>query len=296
MPEWKGASIEIADLKGGITNRLYRVRSEKGDLALRIYGDKTELFINRDHEAEAIRKMADARISPRLVRYLPEKRVTIVEYITGSYTLKNEDFLEESLRGTIVDAIRKIHESGVVLPGVFNPLAEVKRLAGILEGLGASYPEFDIAGTVARLETLAGVIDIPESRYTPGHNDLLAENFILVREGYGDRYPVPLYIIDWEYAGMAPREYDLADMFQEILVPRDVEQSFVEHYCQGKDVDGTLRLVDLFKPFPDIYWFLWSLIQKNVSTIDFDFYNYGRVKYENARGNIRFARDAYGVG
>ncbi len=296
MPEWKGASIEISVLKGGITNRLYRVTSERGDLALRIYGDRTELFINRDHEADAIRKMADLNISPRLVRYMPGNRVTIVEYITGSYTLKNEDFLDESLRGTIVDAIRRIHESGVVLPGIFNPLAEVKRLAGILEGLGAAYPEFDIPGTVARLETLSRAIDIPESRYTAGHNDLLAENFILVRQGYGDRYPVPLYIIDWEYAGMAPREYDLADMFQEILVPREVERSFVEHYCQGCDFERTLRLVDLFKPFPDIYWFLWSLIQKNVSTIDFDFYNYGRVKYENARNNIQFAKEAYGIG
>ncbi len=73
-------------------------------------------------------------------------------------------------------------------------------------------------------------------------------------------------------------------------------QNFVEHYCQGREFECTLRLVDLFKPFPDIYWFLWSLIQKNVSTIDFDFYNYGRVKYENAQNNIRFAKEAYGIG
>ena len=42
-------------------------------------------------------------------------------------------------------------------------------------------------------------------------------------------------------------------------------------------------MTDLFKPFPDIYWFLWSLIQLNISTIPFDYYNYGKVKFENAR-------------
>ena len=104
-----------------------------------------------------------------------------------------------------------------------------------------------------------------------------------------------MYLIDWEYAGMAPRYYDLADMFQEILVPRDVEKNIVEHYCEGKEIEETLYLIDLFKPFPDIYWFLWSMIQHNISKIKFDFYNYGKVKYENAQRNIRFIQDEYSL-
>ncbi len=295
MPEWKGANIDISVLKGGITNKLYRITSEKGDLAMRIYGDKTELFINRDHEADAIKKMADEGISPRLIKYLPENRVTIVEYITGSYTLNNNDFLNVALREKIVNSIRRIHTSKVILPKLFNPLVEVKKLARTLAELGAEYPEFDIAGTIARLERLSRAINIPESGYTVSHNDLLAENFILVQDGYEDRYNEPMYIIDWEYAGMAPRQYDLADMFQEILVPRDTEKSFVEYYCKGRECDQNMYLIDLFKPFPDIYWFLWSLIQKNISTIPFDFYNYGRIKYENAQKNILFSRDEYRI-
>ena len=54
FPEWKDCDIEISELSGGITNKLYRVKSEKGDLSVRIYGDKTELFINRDYEAHAM--------------------------------------------------------------------------------------------------------------------------------------------------------------------------------------------------------------------------------------------------
>ncbi|MBA7673359.1 hypothetical protein ES703_81555 [subsurface metagenome] len=39
MPEWKDCSdINISILSGGITNKLYRVYSEKGDLVVRIYG------------------------------------------------------------------------------------------------------------------------------------------------------------------------------------------------------------------------------------------------------------------
>jgi len=104
-----------------------------------------------------------------------------------------------------------------------------------------------------------------------------------------------MYIIDWEYAGMAPRYYDIADMFQEILVPREAEKQIVEEYCRGEEFDRVLYYIDLFKPFPDIYWFLWSLIQLNISKIEFDYYNYGKEKYENAVENLKFIKEAYGV-
>ncbi len=94
---------------------------------------------------------------------------------------------------------------------------------------------------------------------------------------------------------MGPKYYDLGDMFQEILVPREVEKSIVEHYCEGKDFDKALYYCDMFKPFPDIYWFLWSLIQKTVSTIDFDFYTYGKEKYDNAHNNMKFLTTEYSI-
>jgi thiamine kinase-like enzyme len=104
-----------------------------------------------------------------------------------------------------------------------------------------------------------------------------------------------MYIIDWEYAGMAPKYYDIADMFQEILVPRQSEKEIVATYCGDHEFEKTMFFIDLFKPFPDIYWFLWSLIQLNVSKITFDYYTYGKVKYENAVKNLEFIREEYGV-
>jgi ethanolamine kinase len=109
------------------------------------------------------------------------------------------------------------------------------------------------------------------------------------------KYNSPMYIIDWEYAGMAPKYYDIADMFQEILVPREAEKEIVKVYCAGYKFDRVLYLIDLFKPFPDIYWFLWSLIQLNISKIKFDYYNYGKTKYYNAIGNLKFIKNEYGV-
>jgi thiamine kinase-like enzyme len=295
LPEWKGLYIQITELKGGITNKLYRVQSEKGDYTVRIYGDKTDLFINRDYEAHTIEEVAKIGIASDLIKYMPEIGVTIVGFIGDSIVLTNDHFLDSSLYPKIVKPIRKLHDSGIRLKMIFNPLVEVMKMSLILKRLNVEYPEFDIAGTIQRLIKLSSIINIPESEYAPGHNDLLADNFILINEDARDRYDEPMYLIDWEYAGMAPKYYDIADMFQEILVPREAEKSIVAEYCAGNNYDRTLFLIDLFKPFPDIYWFLWSLIQLNISKITFDYYNYGKVKYENAIGNLAFVGEEYGV-
>jgi thiamine kinase-like enzyme len=270
-------------------------QSEKGDYTVRIYGDKTDLFINRDYEAQAIREMSKIGVSSNIIKYMPEKGITIVEFIDDAIVLTNDHFLDKSLYPKIVDPIRKIHTSGVILEKIFNPLVEVMKMSAILKGFKADYPEFDIAGTIDRLIKLSSIINIPESEYTPCHNDLLADNFILIKENALHKYELPMYIIDWEYAGMAPKYYDIADMFQEILVPRNTEIQIVEAYCDGYKFEHELYLIDLFKPFPDIYWFLWSLIQLNISKIEFDYYNYGKVKYENAIGNLKFIHKEYGV-
>ena len=295
LPEWKGIDVRITQLSGGITNKLYRIQSEKGDYTVRIYGDKTDLFINRDYEAHAQTEMAKIGVASNMIKYMPEKGVTIVEFIGDSIVLNNDHFLDKSLYPKIVDPIRKIHVSGIKLKKIFNPLVEVRKMAAILADLNVAYAEFDIAGTIERLDKLTQIINISEKEYTACHNDLLADNFILINEEALPRYDSPMYIIDWEYAGMAPRYYDIADMFQEILVPRKAEKGIVNEYCNGEDFDRELYFIDLFKPFPDIYWFLWSLIQLNISKIEFDYYNYGKVKYENAINNLAFIRETYSV-
>ncbi len=295
LPEWKGLDINISQLSGGITNKLYRIRSEKGDYTVRIYGDKTDLFINREHEAYTLRKMSEIGVSSKLIKFMPDKGVTIVEFIDDVTVLTNDHFADRSLHEKIVGPIRKIHTCGIKLKRIFNPLLEVMKMSAILNNLDAKYPEFDIAGTIDRLVKLSGIINIPESEYTACHNDLLADNFLLINDDAAHKYSEPIYIIDWEYGGMAPKYYDIADMFQEILVTRDIEEQIVNAYCNGGDSDRTLLLIDLFKPFPDIYWFLWSLIQLNISNITFDYYKYGKEKYENAMENMTFIKDAYGV-
>src|SRR5210317_1784521 len=107
LPDWKGLDIHITQLSGGITNKLFRIQSEKGDYTVRIYGDKTDLFINRDCEAHTIQKMARVGVASNMIKYMPELGVTIVEFIGDSIVLKNEHFLDASLHAKIMVPVRK---------------------------------------------------------------------------------------------------------------------------------------------------------------------------------------------
>ncbi len=293
MPEWQGLDLKISVLTGGITNKLYRVQlSDGGDYVVRVYGQNTELFIDRDAEAQSIRQMEPTGVVPRLVKYLPEKNVTIVEFIPGT-PFKNADFLKDELLEALVRPMLLIHNSGLQLPRLFDPLDKVKQLFRVLTGAGPEYSEFDIRATIAVLERISALADIQHSEYVPCHNDLLADNFILVEDRELTREPV--YLIDWEYAGMNTPYYEISDMFQEILVPREIEEKILRTYWQDQNMDEHLYKTELFKPFPDMYWFLWSLIQLTMSNIEFDYYDYGRLKYETAQRNIRMLRERYGL-
>lgn len=293
MPEWRGLDLRISVLTGGITNKLYRVQlPDGGDYVVRVYGEKTDLFIDRDTEADTIRRLGPVGVAPKLVKYLREKNVTIVEFIPGT-VLKNGDFLKDDLLKLLVRPIKRIHSCSVELSRTFEPFAEVARLFEVLTQVGTVYPEFDIRGTVETLGRIWAVVNISLSDFLPCHNDLLADNFVMV-EGRG-RYPESIYLIDWEYAGMNTPYYEFGDMFQEIRVPRQVEEKILRIYWEDHNMDEHIRKTDMLKPFPDIYWFLWSLIQLNISSIDFDYYNYGRVKYQNAQETIRMLRHRYGL-
>jgi len=295
LPEWRGLPVMIDELSGGNTNRLYRVQSAKGDYSIRIHGEKTELYINRDDEVQAIARMAELGIGPALIKYLPERGVTIGEFIGHGVTLSNADFLNPSLYTRVMAPIRRMHQSGVRLNRVFNPQTQVHAMADLLQQrLGVQYQEFEVERSLERLNRLAERIAVPEDRYVACHNDLVAENFILLDEKWASQHRTPVYIIDWEYAGMAPACYDLGDLFQEVRVPRQNEKQMLEAYCGTDAFDQTLYMVDLYKPFADAYWFLWSMVQRQISAKSFDFYNYGRVKYENMLRTFEFLKSEYG--
>ena len=144
MPVWQGHDIKVLVLSGGITNKLYRVDvTDVGQFVVRVYGEKTELFINRHHEMQNIKQLASSGVTAKLVSYLPEHHVTIVAYVPGT-TACNADFKCAIKLPQLVNSIQSLHRSGAVLPKIFNPLEQVQTLYALYQKMGIVHHDFDI--------------------------------------------------------------------------------------------------------------------------------------------------------
>jgi thiamine kinase-like enzyme len=108
----------------------------------------------------------------------------------------------------------------------------------------------------------------------PCHNDLLNANFLVDGES--------LRIVDWEYAGMGDRFFDLANF--SINHELDVEQSrsLLAAYF-GEVADSDVQALELMRFMSDFREAMWGVVQSAVSELDFDFDGYAAEHFARLR-------------
>ena len=107
----------------------------------------------------------------------------------------------------------------------------------------------------------------------PCNNDLLAENFIDVGDGFR--------LIDYEYSGMGDACFELGNIWSESNLSLPQLEELVTHYY-GRPSTAKVARARLWGLMSKYGWTLWASIQDGVSTIDFDFWSWGMEKYERA--------------
>ena len=166
-------------------------------------------------------------------------------------------------------ALRTFHESGP-LPGDFDCFRVPAQHREAAEARGVPIPhEYDLAAErAAEIEAAFGAS--PEPR-RPCHNDLLAANFIAA----GDR----LVILDWEYAGMNDRYFDLGNLATNNALDEEAELTLLESYF-GSVTAGRARLA-LMKIMSDFREAMWAVVQQGIpalrSSSRYDYVEYARV-------------------
>ncbi|KAG9667377.1 kinase-like protein, partial [Aureobasidium melanogenum] len=137
--------------------------------------------------------------------------------------------------------------------------------------------------------------------YIFAHCDLLSGNVIVhpgQREG-GKGLTVSF--IDYEYATPAPAAFDIANHFAEwggfdcdytALPTRSQRADFITQYLASyrnfapvsdletieREKQQLINQVDTFRGLPGFYWGIWSLIQAEISQIDFDYASYADIR------------------
>jgi thiamine kinase-like enzyme len=194
-----------------------------------------------------------------------------------------DELREPGMLAEIGRDLRRFHDSDTELPTGFDSFDLVEEYARTGREHGSEPPE----GYDDALEAAHAIRKAIEGDAThepvPAHNDLLTANFLLD----GDR----LQLIDWEYAGMGDRWFDLGNFAVNNELDDEQEAQLLEAYF-GEPPDERLRAtLKLFRFMSDFREAMWGVVQRGVSELDFDYDGYTRKHFdrlEKARSDPRF--------
>jgi thiamine kinase-like enzyme len=273
----------VVQLEGGITNRNFRVNFGGTDYVVRLPGKRTQLLgINREAECIANKAAAELGIAPKVAALLDEPSALVTAFVSGR-EMKADELREPETIAEVAHDLRQLHDSGTELPTDFDSFRLVEEYAKTGRAHGSEPPDgYDDALEVAhRIEK--AVRDQPGHEPVPAHNDLLPANFL--RDG--DR----MQVIDWEYAGMGDRWFDLGNFAVNNELEDDHEAQLLEAYFGEPPDDKRRATLKLFRFMSDFREGMWGVVQAGVSELDFDFRDYAQKHFdrlEKARSDPRF--------
>jgi len=239
VPGWDAASTHIDLLKGGLTNRTYRVRSGEKDCVLRIDAEHTSaVMADRSCELAILGRAGKAGVAPAVVYADIDKGILLTKFLPGPVwqeeDLKNPDYIE-----LLADVLRRVH----ALP-----------LCGLQTDLKLSAAQYEEAlrerhGLHDFATRCANIIDSIPGRdtFVCCHNDVVAGNII---------GSTSAKVIDWEYAGDNDPLFDLASVVGYHNFDKQRALHLLGAYAGGADAELQEYLAEQVRLYDAIQW-LW---------------------------------------
>ncbi|HEX9363166.1 MAG TPA: phosphotransferase [Candidatus Dormibacteraeota bacterium] len=267
---WPGRKARITELGGGITNRNYKVGVDGEFFVLRMGGAKTELLgIDRAVEHAAGKRAFEIGVGPEVVAFEPTEGWLVARFIEGA-PISLEEMRRPQMLRRVAAALRRFHESQPI-PGRFDAWAVVDGYRETASAHGVAMPpEFDAAREVAEQIRVARG---PQPA-VPCHNDLLNANFL--DDGF-------IRIVDWEYAGMGDRFFDLANFSVNHEFGVEDDRQFMRAYF-GDERASDLASLRLMRYMSDFREAMWGVLQSGISDLDFDFAGYAHKHFRRMEG------------
>jgi len=256
VPGWDRETADIEELKGGLTNRVYHVRSGGRECVLRLAapghpvhrGINTAMYKSADNcgtfdrdwscEPAILETASAAGIAPAMLYADSTAGILVTEYLHGRVWREPDLESRENIEA-LAELLRRVHAlphcgSRVDLTGIAE---KYERYLKERHGLHA------FAANCVRI--------ISESPVHEGvaccHNDIVAANII---ESGG------LKLIDWEYACDNDPMFDLASAIGFHNFDEDRQQLLLSAYAGGASGELKERLAEQVRVFDAIQW-LW---------------------------------------
>jgi len=267
----------LRELSGGLTNKNLLVETDSGRYVARISSNSSSLLsIDRDSEFNNTKLAAEVGIGAPVFDYLKGKGLLVIGYIDGKTFGPND--VGANL-GRIATSLRKLH-SAKPFDRDFNMFEIQPNYLKIVQERGFRLPNgyLELQETFSEIEKrFAATVD----GKVPCNNDLLPANFI--DDGK------QIWLIDYEYSGNNDACFEIGNIWSEAELPFEALSELVTAYYSGMRADKLARAW-LFCQVAKYGWTLWASIQDSVSELDFDFWEWGMLKYDSMREAISSKR------
>jgi thiamine kinase-like enzyme len=227
---------------------------------LRVSGDNAaHLGINRRTEYEALTAASRAGIAPHVVLFTQPEGCLITRFVEG-HAWTSEEFKAPDVIRRVAVTMRKVHALPAIR-GTFSPYRDIERRLAIAQGRGIAPP----AGLDALLDKLGRIERERAALASPVlcHNDPFHNNFLVGTEDGGR-----VYLLDWEFAGMGDRFFDLASV--SYFFAPDEKTYLLERYF-GEVTDAHRRALDQLWYVVAFWNATWALVQIGNPHADFDY-------------------------
>jgi thiamine kinase-like enzyme len=264
-----GGAVAVAALSGGITNRNFRVDVDGSPRwVARIFGERTnELGIDREVEFRSASLAAELGFAPQVIAWWPDAGMLVTTFVEGE-TLTSRTASEPSTLMRIAAVLRRHHE-GASCGGRFVASEIVDDYLGRCRALDVSLP-VEIGAALTRMRAIADAT--ASRRESDGlrscHNDLLPGNFLRTTSR-------DVLILDWEYAGMGDRFFDLGNLAVNLEFDEAACENLLAAYF-GEYSPADRAHLHLMRIASDLREAMWGFLQTDLSDLDEDFDAYGK--------------------
>ena len=260
----------LVELSGGLTNRNIKVETDHGDYVARISSNESGLLsIDRNNEFNNSKIAAEAGIGAPVYDYKAELGLLVIGFLPGK-TFDGVDVANNALR--IAESVKKLHSAKPFLLD-FDMFQIQQRYLGLVIDRGFRLPEGYLEFAKVK-EDLQRALRQTDSGKVPCNNDLLPANFI----DDGQK----IWLIDYEYSGNNDPCFELGNIWSESGQDIEVLHQLIRGYY-GSDRSDKFARAWLFATLAKYGWTLWASIQNSISEIDFDFWQWGMLKYDDVK-------------
>ncbi|XP_074706164.1 ethanolamine kinase 2 isoform X2 [Strix aluco] len=299
-PGWEPARVKTKLFTDGITNKLVACYTDE-DMAdavlVRVYGRKTELFVDRETELRNFQVLRAHGCAPDL--YCAFHNGLCYQFLPG-IALGPDHVRDPHIFRLVAQEMARVHaihaNGSLPKPILWQKLHKYLTLVKTDLSPKVSNPSLqqDVPSLEMLEQELAWMKETLSQLGSPVvlcHNDLLCKNIIY------DGTQEHVRFIDYEYTGYNYQAFDIGNHFNEFAGVKEVDyrlypsketqlqwlRSYLQAYKQltqgdrggtgvsEEELEALYVQVNKFSLASHFLWACWGLIQDKYSTIDFNF-------------------------